>query len=374
MQTSMEDETQRLVKEGARGFVAARHSLARVRQMRAVESGYEREVWRALAEAGWLGLRVPEALGGGAMSVRETVALCEVFGEVLLPEPFVACALVPSMLVAGSANATLRATLLPGIVGGSRVLTLAWQEKPFELEPGSCEATLVATSSGQKLCGTKRFVAAAVGADGYLVTCKRDGSLVLVHVPSSAAGITLTPHRLIDGSVAATLVFEDVALTAADVLAEGAGASALLGRTLDEATLAVSAMLLAQAAQALKTSIDYLKQRVQFGRAIGTFQALQHRAVDLAIQCTLAGAALRHAVNGYEVQPAAACPDISAAKALCSRAADTVARAAIQMHGGIGYTDAADIGLYLKSAVRLSAYLGAPQAHLRRFMAGQGAA
>ena len=100
---------------------------------------------------------------------------------------------------------------------------------------------------------------------------------------------------------------------------------------------------------------------------------MQHRAVDLAIQCTLAGAALRHAVNGYEVQPAAACPDISAAKALCSRAADTVARVAIQMHGGIGYTDAADIGLYLKSAVRLSAYLGTPQAHLRRFMTVQAA-
>lgn len=361
-------ESERMVREGARGFVEAHHSMKRVRQMRAMESGYSREVWKALAEAGWLGLRVPEAHGGAGLGMPEVAALCDVFGEALLPEPYVACGLIPSLLLAGGA-APLRDRLLPGVLDGSRVFTLAWQEAPFHFEADRCEAALTGSGDPLQLNGAKRFVASAVGADAYVVTCLRAGKLVLVHVPASATGIRLSAERQMDGSICADVTFRDVAVTAGDILAEGDAARDLVKTVVAEATLAVCALLTAVANRALRISVDYMGKRVQFGKLIGSFQALQHRAVDLAGRCALAGAAMRRAIEEHDAGSARAASDLSAAKAICSRTGTLVTRTAIQLHGGIGYTDECDIGLYLKSALRLAGYLGTAHAHRARFMA-----
>ena len=358
-----------LVRDAARGFVEAHHSRKRVREMRTTQTGYSREVWVALAEAGWLGLRVPESQGGAGLSVADVAVLCDVFAEALLPEPFIACGLIPPLLVAGSNATPLRARLLSEIMAGRSILTLAWQEAPFHFQADQCEAALTGMGGELRLNGTKRFVASAVGADGYLVTCVRGGQFALAFVPFSGAGISVRADRQIDGSICADVAFRDVALAADHILAEGEQAVALVNAVIFEATLAVCATLTAVANSALRISVDYMKKRVQFGKLIGSFQALQHRAVDLAVRCTLAGAAMRRALEEHAAGNARAAADLSAAKAICSRTATLVTRTAIQLHGGIGYTDEADIGLYLKSALRFAGYLGTAHAHRGRFMA-----
>ena len=366
--TSAARESERMVRDGALGFVEAHHSMKRVRQMRTTEPGYSREVWKALAEAGWLGLRVPEAHGGAGLGMTEVAALCDVFGEALLPEPYVACGLIPAALISGCV-APLRERLLPAILDGSSILALAWQEAPFHFEADRCESALTGTGAGLRLNGTKRFVASAVGADGYVVTCVHAGQFALVHVPASAAGISVRADRQMDGSVCADITFHDVVVAAQDILAEGEHARGLIRTVMAEATLAVCASLTAVANRALRISVDYMGKRVQFGKLIGSFQALQHRAVDLAVRCTLAGAAMRRAIEEYEAGSERASSDLSAAKAICTRTGTLVTRMAIQLHGGIGYTDECDIGLFLKSALRLSSYLGTAHAHRDRFMA-----
>ena len=367
-------ESERMVRDGAQGFVAAHHSMQRVRQMRSAESGYAREVWTALAEAGWLGLRVPESLGGAGMGMSEVAAVCQVFGEALLPEPYIACGLIPASLLAGCNNAALRERLLPGVLAGRIVLTLAWQEAPFHFDADRCQLALSGTGSSMRLRGSKHFVASAPGADGYIVSCVHAGRFALAHVPASAAGIGMHAHRQMDGSVCADLNFADVEISTDDILAEGEAARELMRAVMAEATLAVCAMLTAVADRALAIAVDYMGKRVQFGKLIGSFQALQHRAVDLAVRCTLAGASMRRALEEHAAGSARAAADMSAAKALCSRTATLVTRSAIQLHGGIGYTNECDIGLYLKSALRLAGYLGTAQAHCDRFMALNSAA
>ncbi len=364
-------ESGRMVRDGARGFVSAHHSMKRVRQVRTAEAGYSREVWTALAEAGWLGLRIPESLGGAGMGMAEVAALCDVFGEVLLPEPYIACGLIPCALLAGCANAPLRERLMHGVINGQQVLTVAWQEAPFHFHAGQCELTLSGEAESLRLHGGKRFVPAAVNADGYIVSVMHAGRFALVHVPASesASGITLHAHRLIDGSVCADLGFSDVKISASDILAEGEAARELIESAVGEATLAACAMLNAVADRALAIAVDYMGKRVQFGKHIGSFQALQHRAVDLAVRCALARAALNRALEEHAAGSTRAAADLSAAKAICSRTATLVTRSAIQLHGGIGYTDECDIGLYLKSALCHAAWLGGANAHGTRYMA-----
>jgi alkylation response protein AidB-like acyl-CoA dehydrogenase len=360
-------ENERMVRDGALGFVSAHHSMKRVRQMRSTDTGYSRDTWKALADAGWLGLRVPESLGGGGMGLAEVATLCDVFGEALLPEPWITCGLWPAALVSGCGQAAARERLLPGLLSGDTVLALAWQDAPFHLDSAQTSATLAGTP--MTLQARKRFVASGVGADGWLVTALQDGVPTLVYVPATAAGVSVRGERQMDGSICADFDFNQVPVRAEDVLAEGDAAVELLRAAQAEATLAVCAVLNAVANRALAITVDYLGKRVQFGKRIGSFQALQHRAVDLAVRCTLAGSVLRRAIESQAEGSARAASDLSAAKAICSRTATLVTRSAIQLHGGIGYTDEYDIGLYVKSALRHAGWLGTAQLHASRFMA-----
>jgi alkylation response protein AidB-like acyl-CoA dehydrogenase len=186
---------------------------------------------------------------------------------------------------------------------------------------------------------------------------------VILHVPTATSGVAVAPVRQVDGSVAADIEL-DVILPRDAVLASGAGAEAAMRRAVAEATVALSVTLTALSGRALAMTVDYLGKRVQFGKPIGSFQALQHRAVDLAIRVRLAEASCRDALRRCEEEGhEAAATAISAAKAIAANAALLVGREAIQLHGGMGYTDEADIGLYLKAALRLAPWLGGARQH-----------
>ncbi len=367
-----EAETALILRKGASDFLGRRHSGKRIRSLRGAEQGYERGFWKDMAALGWLSVRIDAQSGGLQLEFRHIGALAEEMGSALLTEPWIACSLLPSAILQGAAPSSLRNTLVQQSMAGERVLAVCWQEEPDQIEPDqSLGAALTGKAGALCLSGTKRFVASLPGADDLLVSARLQDELVIVHLPRDAAGISVQEHRLIDGTCAADVTFSGVPVSPDAILARGPAAQALLERALLEATAAVCAWQVALSRKALAVTVDYLKTRIQFGRVLASFQALQHRVVDLAIQVRRAEAALARAV--VHLDHDGADPDglkavVSAAKACCNDASLLVTRSCIQLHGGMGFTDEADIGLYLRSALRFAGWLGSADAHRRRFM------
>ena len=344
--TTVEDrsESLRMIRDSAAGIAPRTGDLRRIRGLRFIEPGFDRDVWRQMCEMGWPGLLVSEDHGGSGLGVREFCALTEELGASLVPEP-----LIPAVFAA---------MLLPGdhlaaVLSGERIVLPAWQEKPHSIDlVGSCAL------AGGKLNGRKMFVSMAAGADAFLVTVA--GGLALVK--RDAPGVHMVSTRAQDGGNFATVTFDGVP---AEAVAGDAS------EALEIAALATSAYLLGAMDRVFGITLEYLKTREQFGKKIGSFQALQHRSADLKIQLELtratvsAAARTMDASNDTRVRRAA----VSRAKARASEAASVMTRGCIQLHGGIGYTDAADPGLFLRKMMVLAPMFGSAALHRARYQA-----
>ncbi len=336
----MSDAALDLIRDSARG-IANPGDTRRVRALRFTDAGFDRETWRDICAMGWPGLRVPEDAGGAGLSMRDYAALAEVLGEGLVPEPVIPTAMAASVL---------RGAALESLLAGERLVIPAWQEEANTLGVG------LATTVGTRVEGQKRFVPLAAGADAFLVAGK--GGLALVEARGPGVHIERQPTQ--DGGHVATVTFTAAPCTPVP------GA---LDDALDEATLATAAMLLGVMERAFALTLDYLRTREQFGRKIGAFQALQHRAADLAMQIALTRASIEAAAATLDAGAPHARAAVSRAKARAAEAGMLVTRQAIQLHGGIGYTDEADIGLYLRRAMVLANSFGGAAAHRARFAA-----
>ncbi|MSO99741.1 MAG: acyl-CoA dehydrogenase [Acetobacteraceae bacterium] len=341
---SAASESLRMIRESAAGIAPRTGDFRRIRALRFTEPGFDKGVWRQMCEMGWPGLLVSEAHGGSGLGVQEFCALTEELGASLLPEP-----LIP---------AAFAAMLLPGdhlesVLSGERIVLPAWQEKPHSIDvTGSC------VLSGGRLSGRKMFVSMGIGADAFLVTVP--GGLALAE--RNAPGVHVVSTGAQDGGNFATVTFDNAP---AEAVAGDAG------EALEVAALATSAYLLGAMDRVFGITLEYLKTREQFGRKIGTFQALQHRSADLKIQLALTAATVNAAARTMDeskdarVRKAA----VSRAKARASDAASIVTRGCIQLHGGIGYTDAADPGLFLRKMMVLAPMYGSAALHRARYQA-----
>lgn len=224
--------------------------------------------------------------------------------------------------------------------------------------------------NGGTISGVKRFIPAAGGADGFVVSAQGSDGLVLYWVDGKVKGITVDFNQRVDGGFYGTLTLDKVPVGAESQVASPAVAVVAIARALDEARLAASAELVGVMSRALDISLDYIRQRVQFGKPIGSFQALQHRSVDLYIQQELSRSTIVQGARIFdETQDALRrAIAVSQAKARCSDAGLRVTRECIQLHGGIGFTDECHIGLYLKRAMTLASWLGNGPALRRRYM------
>jgi alkylation response protein AidB-like acyl-CoA dehydrogenase len=367
----MPSEHAALLKDSVTDFVTRGTDMARVRALRGDPQEYDRAVWRQMGELGWLGIAIPESYGGMGLGLTETAIVAEGLARALVPEPFTACAVLAAGTLAASDNEALKSDLLPAIASGSRVAALAWQEQAGALDAAHIALRATPFEGGYRLTGTKRYVTGAAGADVYLVAARSDAGLVLASLDRGASGISVDLEPLADGRHFGTITFEDAVVPRERVAASGSAALGALSRALDHATAIASAELYGVMSRALEMSVDYMKTRVQFGRPIGSFQALQHRAVDLYIQQQLAAAVLSEGLRELDEKPA---PQKRAAiasrlKARCSDAGVRIGREAIQIHGAIGFTDEYDAGLYLKRALVLAAWLGNATQHRRRYAA-----
>lgn len=332
-----------MIRESARGIVS-HGDLTRVRALRFKDPGFDRDVWGEMCEMGWPALRLAEDKGGVELGLLPYCALAEEIGRGLLPEPLVPAALSAALLD-GEALTT-------HLAGDSLVLP-AWQDSRDATGP---EGPL--TVDNDKVTATKSYVPTAGGANAFLVI-GTDGAAL---VPADAEGVSIAAETAQDGTTLATVKFDK---------AEGTMIEADPRPAFAEATLATAAYLLGLMDSALVMTLDYLRERVQFGRPIGSFQVLQHMAVDLKLELEVSRASVEDAAqlwdrDGPTPETYAA---ISRAKARASQTALRLTREAIQLHGGIGFTDEHDIGLFLRKAIVIAAQFGNAECHRRAYAA-----
>ncbi len=353
----------------ARDFVRARLPIARARTLRG--AGYDREAWRAMAELGLAGILVPEAHEGASLGFAELGVVMEELGRTLAPVPMLSAVIGASALVLGGSDAH-REAHLRRICRGECIVALACQEGARHA-PYRVATRLERAGGGHVLSGHKRFVLDAPAADALVVVARVGGAgdaregLALVLVPASAAGVTVSSRRTIDGRLAGDVAFDGVRLDEGALLGQPGSGADLLDRLLDRATIALSAEMLGGATQVFERTLEYLRTRRQFGVPIGSFQALKHRAARLFGDLELSRSVVLEALRALDADRADVPTLASAAKARLSDTFLACAAEAIQMHGGIGVTEEHDVGLYYKRARVAELTFGDAPYHRDRF-------
>lgn len=365
-----EDLQQRqMLRDSAADFVRGHLDLKRLRERRGSAPGYDPAVLRQMGELGWLAILVPEAQGGLGLGLGDLAVVLEELGRGLMADPLVPVAFATRLIVRGD-NAALQARLLEAITSGGALPVVAWQEGLGGIGSTRLACTARRDGGAWLLDGTKRFVAGAAGASGFVVTAHTDAGPGLFWVDAQADGLTLTQEWRADETPSGKVALQAVRIADEDLLcAPGRAAALAFERAFEDAAVLASAEMLGVMAAALQMALGYMRTRVQFGKPIGSFQALQHKATDLYVQQELTRAVLGEALATLDSDTAVdeRARVASRCKARASDAGLRVTREVIQLHGAIGFTDEADAGLYLKRALVLSAWLGNGEAHRQRF-------
>jgi alkylation response protein AidB-like acyl-CoA dehydrogenase len=335
-------------------------------------AGPDRARWRRYAELGWLSLLVDAERGGAGADERAAAVVARGLGVACRREPFVAAGvMVPRCLTGLGDSAAVRA-LLDEVTAGDTLAVLAWQSERGECGPAVAAEDLPVEArrdgDGLVLTGSVSWVPTSA-ADVYLVAARSEGEVVLVRVDRGTEGLAVAPQRAADGTSWARLDLNDVRVVAGAVLGSGPEARDALSSAVDAGVLVCAAELLGLVDRMIELTLGYLSSRRQFGRPIGSFQALQHRAVDMWVQQRLTSAALHSALRracAHGAGPGTLALAASSAKARASSAALRVGNESVQLHGAIGFTDEYALGGYVNRALVLAAWLGNANAHTRR--------
>ncbi len=357
----------RLLTDSVAAFAAGRLTLARVRKLRGARPEFESSMMAELAGLGWTGLLLPEEFGGFGLGFAGAKAVIEGVAGQLAPEPLVPVAVLAAGALRRCGASSARDALLKGITAGHAVPGLAWQNTCGDLDPTAPAFTARKVGQGWTVDGEARFVRPGSGATQYLLAAAAGDGINLFIAERSCAGLDITTETQADGTALARIRAKDLELSVESRLSLSADDFCT---ALDEAVLMNAAELLSLVRRMRAMTMDYLKARVQFGKPIGSFQTLQHRAVDMLIQEELASAVLNHAVASFDagVDARQRASLASRAKARAAEAAMWTAREAIQMHGAIGVTDEYDLSQYVNRTLSLVPWLGNAAEHRRRYM------
>ena len=365
---------QELLREGLSKFLAARYDLESSRAAAKTGPGWQPDIWRGFAdELGILGATLPESVGGSGGGSAEAMVIAEELGRALAIEPFIDTVIVAGGLLS-RAGGEAAASVLEEIAAGSAIVALA------ATEPGSGEHWEAIASSAVRhgdywvLNGTKTVVVSAPLATHLLIVARTGQSvdsqamslfLAAFDAAAPPAGLTVHGYRTIDDRRAADLIFDDVRLPADALLQTDAWPSLALAR--DEGAAAVCAEAVGAMRKVLADTVDYSKQRQQFGQPIGSFQVLQHRMVDMYMELEQAVSAAYLAVLNLDAEPDVRARAVSAAKATVGRAARFIGQNAVQLHGGMGMTEELAIGHYFKRLTALQYEFGSTDYHRARY-------
>ncbi len=359
-------EEQTMLHDTAKSFIADSAPVSHMRGLRDSKNadGFSRDLWKQFAEMGFTGILIGEDDGGLGLGHVEAGVVLEEIGRNLSPSPFLATAVAAVEALKGSAHA---ARLFPGILSGEIVAALAIDERAKHGTGIAMKAER--SGNGFKLTGTKQFVTHGHVADVLIVAARTAGSahdkdgITLFAIDKDAAGLSAEAERLADSSLAARLTFDGVEVDADAVIGDVDGGSDPLGRLLRAGRAGAAAELLGVGGGAMDMTVNYLKERKQFGVRIGSFQALQHRAAHLYSEMEVARAAVLKAQQLLDAGDASAEQAVSVAKAMTSLATTLSVQEGVQMHGGIGMTDEYDIGFYMKRGRVLAEMFGDANFH-----------
>jgi len=359
---------QQLLRDGLAKFLATRYDLDKSRKAAKTGPGWQPEIWRAFAEdLGILGATLPEAAGGLGGGPVEVMVIAEALGYALVVEPYIDTVVVAGGLLQRAANDRADA-VLEQIAQGTAVVALAVAEPDAGDNLAATATSAELDGDEWVLSGTKIVVLNAPLATHLLIAARTSDGLSLLltefDAASPPAGVEVHAYRTIDDRRAADLIFDGLRLPAQALLGE---AEASLLRARDEGAAAVVSEAVGGMRKVLADTVEYSKQRQQFGQPIGSFQALQHRMVDMYMELEQAVAAAYLAVLNLDAEPAIRARAVSAAKATAGRAARFIGQNAVQLHGGMGMTEELAIGHYFKRLTAIQYEFGSTAAHLSRY-------
>jgi alkylation response protein AidB-like acyl-CoA dehydrogenase len=352
------NEDQELLAKTAMDFVAERSPVSRMRALRdaADPVGFSKELWKEMAELGWVGIPFPESVGGAELGLAELAVVMEALGRNLAPEPFLSTVLLAGQALLLGGSEEQHQAWLPDLVEGEKILALAYQEAGSRYDLSRVALRAEREGEGWLLSGEKMHVLDGQAADALIVSARTAGDtgdeegISLFLVPAGSSGLGIQPQTRVDSRGSAMASFQGVRVGSdALVGAEGAGAE-LLARAVDRATVGLCAEMLGGMSAAFEMTLQHLKEREQFGVPIGSFQALKHRAAYCFIDVELSRSTVMAAARALDEGDPEAARLVSLAKAHCSDAYIHVANESIQLFGGVGMTDEYDIGFYLKRA------------------------
>lgn len=351
------NEEQRFLQDSAREFLGASAPVQALRKLRDNRDplGYAPELWQQMAELGWASIILPEAYGGLDFGFTGIGVVMEEAGRTLAASPLFASAVVGASAILLGGNEHQKNTLLPAIAAGELTLALALEESHHH-RPSQISTTAVAEDGGYVISGRKTFVIDGHSADQLLVVARSSGEqnstkgLSLFLVSREAKGVEIQRTIMADSRNAANINFDKVRVDASALVGEPEHAWQVLEPTLDRGRVAIAAEMMGLSLEAFERTVEYLKEREQFGARIGSFQGLQHRAAHMQSEIELCRSVILQALSAVDETPEQLPLLASLAKAKLNALAKLVTNEAVQMHGGIGVTDDLEIGFFLKRA------------------------
>ncbi len=369
-------EEQTMLRDAAKSWVSERSPVTAFRKLRDSDNQdrFDRSAWAEMAEMGWAGILIAEEFGGSGLGYLTLGLVLEEAGRTLTASPLISTALTATTALLLGANSAQKKNWLPKIVAGKAIAALAVDEGAHHA-PAKVTLQAVKSGHGWKLSGKKTFVLDGGAADFLVVAARTSAKpgdangITLFLVDGNAKGLARQNLKSVDSRGVANLSFDNVEIGVDAVLGVADQGYDILEATLDRARAGLAAEMLGSATQGFEITLEYLKTRVQFGQAIGTFQSLQHRAAkmftDLELTRSCVEAALAAIDNGANDVPQL----VSLAKAKANEVYHLVSNEMVQMHGGIGMTDAHDAGLYMKRARAAEATFGSTAYHRDRYAA-----
>ena len=368
------NEEQQSLKDIAREFLQKNAPVTHFRKIRDTENelGYDEALWKEMVDLGWSGILIPEEYGGFDFGMVGMGSIFEEMGKTLTPSPLFSTGVLGASLIALGGNDSQKQSLLPKIVDGSLTTALALEEGSRH-SPYSISTKAEKDGDNFKISGEKTFVIDGHTAGLLIVAARTEGStddssgISLFLLDPNSEGIEITRTSMVDSRNSALIQFKGVTASSSELLGEQNNGASILEEALDRAQIAISAEMLGNASQAFDITLEYLKERKQFGAVIGTFQALQHRAAEMYSELELTKSSVIAACNAVDENSNDLKRMASLAKFKAGETNYLVTNEAVQMHGGVGVTDEYDVGLYMKRARVTEQIFGNSEYHLDRY-------
>jgi alkylation response protein AidB-like acyl-CoA dehydrogenase len=363
-------EEENMLADMARGFLDGAAPVSAFRKMRDAGQTHDAKLWKEMADMGWAGVLVPEDAGGSDMGFAAANVIAREMGKTLAVSPFLSTAVMAATALRQVSDARAKDALAR--IASSDVTYALAVDEGIKHDPDATAMEAKADGNGFRLSGKKTFVVDGAMADRLLVLARTAEGLTLFDIPADRDGITRHKSNMIDARDAAKIDFDNVEATGEDVLGQVDSAMSVLRPALRAGQAALAAEMAGLAVGAFDMTVGYLKERKQFGTEIGRFQALQHRAAHLWCETEITASAILNAGRMLDSDPENAELAVSLAKAKATSTATLAVQEGVQMHGGIGMTDAYDMGFYMKRARVGAEWLGDYSYHAERVAALRG--